>query len=483
MVELLSEIWAAVVAVLTVLLSVVTAGHALIYKRDDKAAAGWVGLILLVPIGGAVLYVLLAINRIRRRATLLRAEMAQHKTGEFPVVSDDEAMQRVLPEQSHHLIALTRLVNSIARRSVLYGNEIDALCNGDEAFPAMLDCIEHAERSVGLSTYIFDRDEVGTRFADALQGAVERGVEVRVLIDAAGVRYSWPSIVNELKRRRVPVARFARTVMPWRWPYLNLRNHRKLLVVDGHTGFTGGMNIRAGHILASNPERPIQDVHFRVRGPVVDHLVQTFREDWVFSTREQLAHQRWHTDLTPVGGVAARGLVDGPDEDFERLTWTILGALGMARHSIKIVTPYFLPDSTLITALNVAALRGVDVEIIIPEKNNLFLVQWAMGARLWRVLHRGCRVYASRPPFDHSKLMLVDGAWALVGSANWDPRSLRLNFEFDIECYSPRFVESLEGIFERKRAASRPVTKSELDRRGLAVRIRDGAARLLTPYL
>jgi cardiolipin synthase len=313
------------------------------------------------------------------------------------------------------------------------GNRVTPLQNGDEAYPAMLEAIDSASASIGLSTYIFDSDPAGAQFTDALDRAVRRGVDVRVLIDTVGARYSRPSITRELRRRNVPVALFGRTLMPWRMPYMNLRNHRKILVVDGTVGFTGGMNIRAGAVMKHPSPNQIQDLHFRLEGPVVEHLRDTFAHDWLFTTHEQLAGPGWRPELHSAGTVTARGIVDGPDEDLDKARFVFQGALACAQKRVRIVTPYFLPDAGLITALDVTALRGISVEIILPEVNNLAIVQWAATAQLWQVMHRGCKVYYTPPPFDHSKLMLVDDSWALFGSTNWDPRSLRLNFEFGVE--------------------------------------------------
>jgi cardiolipin synthase len=181
--------------------------------------------------------------------------------------------------------------------------------------------------------------------------------------------------------------------------------------------------------------------------------------------------------------VTARGLPDGPDEDLDPCRFTRLGALSCARDWVRIVTPYFVPDPAILTQLAVTAMRGVRVEIVLPAVNNLILVHWAATAQLWQVLGRGCRVYYTPPPFDHTKLMLVDGAWALVGSSNWDARSLRLNFEFDLECYDTALVEELDRLVESKLARARPVTLEDVNNRSLAVKLRDGIARLAAPYL
>ncbi|MGH7699681.1 MAG: phospholipase D-like domain-containing protein [Gemmatimonadales bacterium] len=355
--------------------------------------------------------------------------------------------------------------------------------NGDTAYPAMLAAIDGAGRSIALSTYIFDNDRAGRRLLDALERARGRGVQVRVLVDSVGARYSWPPILRALRARRVPAAAFGRTILPWRVPYFNLRNHRKILVVDGRVGFTGGMNIRAGHLVAERPRHPVQDLHFRLEGPVVRHLTQAFADDWGFTTGEWLSGPVWFPSLDGAGAVLARGLTDGPDEDFDKARLSLLGALACARDTVRIVTPYFLPDAGLISELSITALRGVRVQILLPEVNNLVLVQWAATAGLWQVLVHGCEVYYTPPPFDHTKLMLVDGVWALVGSSNWDPRSLRLNFEFDVECYDADLAGELNRLVEDKLSRARPVTLAEVNGRSLPIKLRDGIARLATPYL
>jgi len=480
-VQFLSDLGQVVAAVLTALLAIIASSHAVLYKRDSRAAVGWVGVIWLVPILGPVLYVLLGINRIRRQAVQLR-EAHVEVSGAYPLPTVLHTTTE-LPSEVRHLHTLSELVDRVAARPLTLGNAIVPLVNGDEAYPAMLAAIDEAERSVALSTYIFNHDAAGKLFVDALARAVERGVTVRVLVDTVGARYSWVSTARVLTERGVRVARFGRTVLPWRMPYFNLRNHRKLLVADGRIGFTGGINIREACVLDRHPSHPVQDLHFQLRGPVVAHLMHSFATDWAFTTKEDLLGEDWFPQLEPAGAVVARGVNDGPDEDFEKAKFVFLGALACAQHSVRIVTPYFLPDQSLIGALDVAALRGVRVEIVLPERNNLALVQWASRAQLWQVLARGCRVYLTRPPFDHSKLMVVDDGWVLLGSTNWDPRSLRLNFEFGVECYGAELARQASALVDRKLRGARELSQRELNGRPLPVKLRDGIARLAAPYL
>ncbi|HRT08015.1 MAG TPA: phospholipase D-like domain-containing protein [Candidatus Paceibacterota bacterium] len=481
--EYLARVWQYLVAALSLLMAVLAAGHALLYKRDSRAAVLWVALSLFLPLVGPVLYFILGVNRIKRRAILLRGDLEHFEARQHVPKCDDEQLAGRLPAARRHLAALAVATAKVHTRPLLPGNRIEPLRNGDAAYPAMLEAMAQAQHSIALSTYIFDRDEAGLTFAKALGDAVRRGVEVRLLIDATGTRYSWPSILGVLRRERVPYARFLSTLPVWQLVSMNLRNHRKILVVDGRVGFTGGLNLRVGHWLAKNPRHPVRDIHFRIQGPVVAHLQEVFADDWFFTTREALRGPKWFPPLLDAGPVIARGIADGPDEDFEKLLWTLRAALTVARQSIRIATPYFLPDATLISALNLAALRGVAVDILLPAKNNLPLVQWASTAHWWQMLERGCRIWLSPPPFDHSKLFIVDDCWVLLGSTNWDPRSLRLNFEFNVEAYDPPLAESLAAFFDDLLRRSRPTSLEEVDSRSLPVRLRDGAARLLTPFL
>ena len=233
----------------------------------------------------------------------------------------------------------------------------------------------------------------------------------------------------------------------------------------------------------SRRKSPVQDLQFRVTGPVVTQLQEAFANDWAFTTREILDGDVWFPELPEAGDVIARVITDGPDADFDKLRWTLLAALAEAQTSVQILTPYFLPDNALITALNLAALRGVRVDIILPAKNNLPFVHWASRAMWWQVLERGCHVWLTPPPFDHSKLMIVDGHWVLLGSANWDARSLRLNFELNVECYGRAFAQEMEKVVAKKISAAHEVTLAEADGRPLPAKLRDAIARLFSPYL
>jgi cardiolipin synthase A/B len=458
-------------------------GHAVLYKRDSRATIGWVGLILLTPLFGALLYWMFGINRIQRRAIMKRSGQSASEPSDDAYVAQAEMIGQTLGARADYLQRLIELGETVTGRRMLKGNQVEPLVNGDEAYPAMLEAIDSAKRSISLASYIFDNDEVGQQFIEALARAKGRGVQIRVLLDAIGARYTIPSIIYKLRKAGIHYGTFMPTLVPAYFSYFNLRSHRKIMVVDGCLGFTGGMNIRALCMLAKNPKGATQDLHFRLRGPVVLHLQEVFAEDWVFSTGEVLAGELWYPPLAEAGNQLARSISYGPDEDLGKIRLMLIGALGVAQRKVSIVTPYFLPDDGIIAALNVAAMRGVEVNIILPEHGNLMTVQWAAWATLWQVLERGCKVWLTPPPFDHSKLMVVDGMWTLMGSGNWDARSLRLNFEFNVEIYDRQLASQMDELIEAKRRSARRLTLAEVDGRPLPIRLRDGVARLLSPYL
>ncbi len=484
MYELIHQVWPYITALVTLMLMLGTAGHAILHKEDTRAAVGWVGVIWLAPLIGSILYVLLGINRISRRAAILRgADPPFYTSQSSNFACSRQDLLDALPPGKDHVAAIQSLVGRLTSRPLVHGNRFTPLENGDAAYPEMLAAIKGAKESISLTTFILDNDAMGRRFGEALWRAMQRGVEVRVLIDAIGARYSFPSSVRFLRRWGIPVAVFMPSFVPIWTPFMNLRSHKKILVVDGRLGFTGGMNIRNNNMLAQNPPHPVKDLHFRVEGPVVSELQEVFVEDWTYTTGEKLEGPPWFPDLDSKGMALARGITDGPDEDIDKLPLTLMGALSTAEESVRIVTPYFLPDHALINTINVTAMRGVSVDIVLPEKNNIRMVQWACNPHLELILGSGVRVWFTPPPFDHTKLMIVDNTWTLLGSANWDPRSLRLNFEFNVECYDAELAHTLNQHINDKLCHARQVTKEELANRLLASKLRDGVARLFTPYL
>jgi cardiolipin synthase len=460
-------------SVVHLVLAVGVTTHVLLYKREINTSAAWIGLAWLAPILGSVLYLLLGINRVRRRAMSMR--------GPRPTDLIDGAA--ITAGRDDYLAQLEQAGYRITNRPAEKGNAISILRNGDEAYPVMVAAIEAASRSVVLSSYIFRTDVAGNEFIEALVRAVGRAVEVRVLIDGIGGDYFTSPTYHQLRRARVPVARFMHSTQPWRMPFLNLRSHKKILGIDGRIAFAGGLNIGDENVTRKRPRHPVIDTHFRFEGPVVAQLIEVFADDWAFTTGEQLAGEKWFPESDPVAGVnsVARVVTSGPDQDLEKIEFVILEAIACARTSVRIMTPYFLPDDRLITGLALAAFRGVVVDVVLPENSNHPTVDWGSRAQIGPLLAAGCRIWTHPAPFDHSKLMTVDGIWCLVGSSNWDVRSFRLNFELDLEVYDPALAGQIDALISAQQGSR--ISAAQLNARPLPVRIRDGAARLMLPYL
>ena len=448
--------------------AVAASAHALLYKRRPQSAFGWIALCFTLPLAGAVLYYFFGINRVKTRARKL---LTRHPVEVCPTEHVGAPPLGLEP--------LGRLGHSITHLPLTTGNAVSLLHNGEETFPAMLAAIRGATRRVFMSTYIFDTGPLGREFVAALGDAVARGVDVRVLLDGIGELYSLPRAGTLLRRQGVRVAHF---LPPRVWPPLfsiNLRNHRKILAVDGAIAFTGGANIRESYLVGDGHR--IADLHVRLAGPVVAQIEAVFLRDWHFVTGESATALPASTELP--GKAECRAIADGPERSYDRLTELLVGAIGAARRRVAIMTPYFLPPRELIAPLQAAALEGVDVAVILPERNNLPYVHRATRHMLWELLERGVRIYYQPGPFAHSKLFYIDDDYAQIGSANLDPRSLRLNFEMNVEIYDPAFVAHLSAHFESTRARSTRVTVQQVDARPLRTKLVDGAAWLFSPYL
>ena len=537
--EVFAGYWPHIIFAVTVVASVLAAVHAAMTKQDVRAAIGWVGIVIFSPLFGALLYFVAGINRIRRERVSQQIEEASHVEEDL----DRFLVDRVDSISGSQFAALKNVGDQLSRFGLVGGNRIRLLKGGDETYPAMLEAIGSARHSVALQSYIFDNDQIGVQIAQALIDAQARGVEVRVLIDSVGSRYSRPPITGILHRAKVPTALFMTTVFGMRLAYANLRSHRKILIVDGSLGLTGGMNIRAGFMRAYGGDQTTRDTHFEVYGPIVRQLMSSFVHDWEFTTGEHLTGEAWYpvvstneyssqpvsstlasttseatasevtnsdatnsasidsasidsapTNLAPpittaglpgfvLSGVPLRCVPSGPDRTIGSTHDLILGALSVAQHHVRIQSPYFLPDLPLIAALNTAARRGVVVDIVIPGSNNLRLVSAAMMAQLDQLVMSGCRVWRSTGTFDHSKLMTIDGGWSYIGSSNLDPRSLRLNFELDIEVYDRKLAAEIGAKIDGLVREAVPVTLVSLRQAPFLRRLRNRVVWLASPYL
>ena len=462
-------------------LGLLSGAHALLSKRDPRAQLLWVGTCVM-PLVGPLAYWFLGFNRIKTRARQWQ-EHGLLDGGHDSEVHHGWASQLHLehPEVANNMQLLLQVSKRVTGLPLLGCNKVQMLKNGEEAFPVMMAAIADAKRYIYVCSYIFEGDQIGQEFARILEKAAARGVDVRVLVDAVGGKFGRD--IGRLLRgnKGIRFERFLPATLSWRLLRINLRNHRKILVVDGHTGFTGGMNISDRHMVESTKATPTRDLHFKLTGPIVHTLEEVFSEDWCFRVGKTSWPQR-EPPLT-TGAALCRGVKDGPNEDFEKLQWILIGALSCARNSVRILTPYFIPSRELLTAMRTAVLRGARVELILPQKSNLRYVDWATDSFLQEVVDFGIHVYKQSAPFDHSKILVVDEVYVNLGSANLDPRSLLLNFEFNVEVYDRDLASLLSEHHEAIKKRSARVQSDALASMSLPVRLRNATAKLFSPYL
>ena len=457
-------------------MSIFAAQHALLSKRDSTSALAWVA-ICFIPLAGPLSYLLFGINRVHIRARR-----------DYPEDSPQEGREYYDEPPGTALRPMSLVGEGITGRGLVSVEDIRTLRDGESFYPAMLEDIRAARESVYCSTYIFRRDRSGRNLVKTLSGARQRGVDVRVIVDGLGEAAYPPRIGGLLKRRGINFRRYNPLTLFPPSLRLNMRNHRKLLLIDGKVAYTGGQNLSDSHLARrkDNPART-RDLHFRLTGKIVDDLQWAFLNDWQHcDDRDEQGNDGEYVPRNTLQSKSrhwARLILDGPNEHLDQLNDLLVGVFAAARRRIWLMTPYFLPGHDLAGALIGAQLRGVDVKIILPERTNIYLAHWATQHNLGYILARKLPVYLQPAPFVHTKALLIDDDYALIGSANLDPRSLRLNFELGVEIFSTDFNKDLSGYFQESITTSTPLSESALAARPYWIRIRDAIAWLFRPYL
>lgn len=460
-------------------------GHALLNKDDPRGAFGWVATVILLPFGGVLLYTIFGINRVRSRARKLAERGHSNLSLDPSIVQQTSSLLEELPEQLQPLAQATTTITGLP---ILGGNQLKILHNGEEAYPAMLEAIAQANKSIWMTTYILRSDSIGKQFCQALIGASERGVEVKLLLDGFGCLWSWPRLKRWLKKSQIEVARFLPPRLIPLSIHGNLRNHRKLLLIDGEVGFTGGMNISNNHLVEPRKglikKRGYSDIHFKVHGPILSQMKAVFIEEWEFTTGQEIDFSpNAESDQLDTRDALCRIIADGPTLRQNRLEDAFFSAISIARRRIVIVTPYFLPSRELTAALCTAAQRGVSVYVITPERLDRKAAEWARTKNFSHLLRNNVQILLRPPPFAHSKLFIVDGEFAMIGSANIDPRSMRLNFELGVEIYQSLLVDQIGLHCDDLIHISKPIPADFWEKTPLPIRLRNSLFWLGSPYL
>ena len=372
-----------------------------------------------------------------------------------------------------------RSMGSLLGPGIVPGNRVRALCNGDEIFPAMLDAIRGARRTICFETFIYWSGAIGREFAEALSERARAGVKVHVVLDWLGSGKMDASLLETMERAGVEVVKYH----PLRWysvGRLNNRTHRKLLIVDGTVGFTGGVGIADNWLGNAQDPDHWRDSHFRLEGPAVAQMQAAFMDNWMETCAQVLHGEEYFPALEPAGPHAAQLFKSSADDASESVRLMYLLSLASAVKSVRIANAYFVPDALAVSTLVAAQRRGARVEIIVPSRHiDQKLVRRASRS-LWEpLLEAGIAIYEYQPTMYHVKVVVVDEVWTSVGSTNFDNRSFRLNDEANLNVLDPDFAASQAKVFEQDKARSRRVTLEEWRRRPWRERATDRLAGLL----
>jgi len=447
-------------------------------SRRPLAALSWILSLLMIPFGGVMAWWLLGRLHLerpaRKRKRSQRRMDADHpetppKSPEIPAV-----VRAVLPFALHGDRRRSEGVFPPADAT-----DVRVFASGAEAFAAMESAIAEARTEIRALYYIWQTGETGRRIADKMAERARAGVKVRILVDEVGSRSFLRQLAPSLREAGVEIAGFLpASFRPWA-PTFNFRNHRKLLIVDGRCAFTGGMNIGREY------ESEWQDQCVRLSGPVLENLDEVFQEDWLFVTNHRL------DDLTPEDDrdIASETrapcvvIASGPDRDENRVHDGFFLAIVNARGRVWLTSPYFVPDVSLLDALRAAAMRGVDVRILTPRQNDVRLVALASRSCHEPLLRAGVRLFEFLPCFIHTKNLIIDDELSVIGSANVDTRSFRLNFELACFLVSREVNGTLASLFEADLRESCEITEADVRARGVFQKCLESGANLLSPLL
>jgi cardiolipin synthase A/B len=469
------------------ILSVVTIIYVLVTKKNSTSAVAWCLLVFFLPLLGPLLFLLFGYQHVNR--PLLRKRRHKRTFQRKPAATragsliDAERDARMTGTPGGEGEVMARLARRFGAYPATAGNQIAFYEGGQPTFDAMLQAIGSARHHVHLEYFIFQPDATGRLFLDALVRKAREGVQVRLLYDAMGSYRLHRRRLWRLWRAGGKYSVFL-PLSPWRRRIqINMRNHRKILVVDGRVAFTGGLNI-GDEYLGKSPRYGFwRDTHLRLEGPAVADLQNVFIEDWDFAANENLQDPAYFPAPSTTGPYPVQIIQSGPDRELKGIREMYFAAILRARRRVWIATPYFVPDPGLLDALCLAGQLGLDVRLLCQYHPDKWIPFFA-GRYYWSdVLNAGVKVYQYTKGMMHSKVVLVDGEWASVGTANWDIRSLHLNFEVNCLIYSPDAVAELEAAFRRDLASSIRLERHVFARRPFAGRLLDNACRLLSPVL
>lgn len=446
-------------------------------NRNPVKSLAWVTVLLLVPILGMFIYVffgrsLKSVHMISRK----NRRKLRNSANYTPVDVDSLGLSEENLEE-------VRLVDSLVEPHYFPDNKIDIFTNGRDKFAALERDLESAKEYIHLQYFIFENDKIGSKIRDILVRKAHEGVKVRVIYDHVGSFHFDMSFFSNMKKEGIEVYPFLKVTFPEFANRVNWRNHRKLVVIDGRVGYVGGMNIADRYVSGEKGRPAWRDTHLRIEGEAVAGLQYSFAVDWNFMNRELLKETTVHFGSGKEFADGMQIMTGGPNSLWSNLSFVLLRAIGSAKRRVLIQTPYFLPNDSLLKALQVASLSKIDVQLMVPRKPDSKLLRYATYSYVKECLLAGMKIYFYEASMLHSKMVVVDDDFVTTGSTNFDFRSLEHNFECNVLVYGKNFNSRMADIFERDKEKARRISLVSWHRRPLGQKVLESLSRLLSPIL
>lgn len=448
-------------------------------NRNPVKSLAWIVVLVFLPIGGFILYLFFGQQyRHTRMISKRKRRILQKMSGNTAHISVSEPGNRLSPESLQQI----KLGYQLGGTQLFVHNHIEIFTDGESKFKALIEDLNRAETFIHLQYYIFDNDTLGRTIKKILIEKARQGVKVRVLYDDVGCWKVRSRFFREMRKAGIEIRPFFKVSFPQLANKLNYRNHRKVAIIDGKTGYIGGMNI-ADRYCDGLSWGIWRDTHARIKGPAVYGLQSAFSIDWSFTTREFLSEACYYPPVEETGNTDIQILTSGPLGEWKEIAISFLKAIANARECIYIQTPYFLPTDSLLKALQAAALAKVDVRLMIPSHSDSRLLQYASQSYLKDILRAGIKVYFYQGGFLHAKSLIIDNEFSSIGSTNFDFRSFDHNFEINAFMYNTDTNAMMKKIFINDMRQCRRITLSRWKRRPLTTKVAESFARLMSPIL
>ncbi len=454
-------------------------------RKNATSTWAWLMVLFFIPVVGFVLYLIFGRTLTKQRIftwdTKSRLGVEKAVKSQLEILEADRIPYKEDVLRQYKELYYMHLKNSDAIYS--QNNKVDLFIDGKQKFTQLIKDLEEAKNHIHLLYYIIRHDQLGTKIANVLIKKAKEGVDVRLLYDDMGSRSLSRSYIRRLERANIKVGAFFPPKIPKINFKINFRNHRKLAIIDGEIGYIGGFNIGDEYLGRSEKFGYWRDTHLRICGDAVKTMQTRFILDWNQASRDHIPYEERYFIGGEEGDVGIQIVSSGPDHEWEQIKYGYIKMIMSAKEYVYIQTPYFIPDESLMDALRIAALSGIKIKIMIPNKPDHMFVYWATLSHIGELLNEGAEVYLYQNGFLHAKTIVVDGKLSSVGTANIDVRSFRLNFEVNSFMYDADIAEKLVEVFKKDILVSTQMTKSLYEQRSIGIKFKESISRLLSPIL